>query len=305
LNGKRLAKVLIYPLEAGRLSFLMVFAILSSPYLLPYVFYPVAYGQELDNQCLPGQGIEPDSGQCVDLPGAATPQQPTQSQERHQQLLEQHQLQQQQVQQPTQTPPQQPTPQPLSVEINSNGVEGVAPATFDFGVSIAGGTEPYFYSWDFGDGSAGSDQPPVQHTFEEAGTYDVWVGVTDANNVEASSTVQVVVTPTPTPPQQPTPTPPQQPTPTPPQQPTPTPPQQPDVQDPNAGDSSFLPGFDFPEVTTTEPVVDMFPLIVLAAIVVIGGIALGKYSKNRNRGRRLRISPSAVVDIHTKGGTRE
>jgi hypothetical protein len=283
----------------------MVFAILSSPYLLPYVFYPVAYGQELDNQCLPGQGIEPDSGQCVDLPGAATPQQPTQSQERHQQLLEQHQLQQQQVQQPTQTPPQQPTPQPLSVEINSNGVEGVAPATFDFGVSIAGGTEPYFYSWDFGDGSAGSDQPPVQHTFEEAGTYDVWVGVTDANNVEASSTVQVVVTPTPTPPQQPTPTPPQQPTPTPPQQPTPTPPQQPDVQDPNAGDSSFLPGFDFPEVTTTEPVVDMFPLIVLAAIVVIGGIALGKYSKNRNRGRRLRISPSAVVDIHTKGGTRE
>jgi hypothetical protein len=49
----------------------------------------------------------------------------------------------------------------------------------------------------------------------------------------------------------------------------------------------------------------MLPLIVVASIVVIGGIALGKYSKNRNRGRRLRIPPSAVVDIYTKGGTRE
>jgi PKD domain len=234
--------VLIYPLEAECLSFLLFFAILSSPYLAS-VFYPVAYGQELDIQCPPGQGIEPDSGQCVELPGAATPQ---------------------------------PIPQPLSVEIISNSVEGVAPATFEFGVTIAGGTEPYTISWDFGDGSAGSDQPTVQHTFEEAGTYDVRVGVTDANNGEASSTVQVVVTP-----------------------------QQSDVQDPNAGDSNFQPGFDFPEVTTTEPVVDIFPLIVLAAIVVIGGIALGKYSKNRNRGRRLRISPSAAVDIHTKGGTRE
>jgi hypothetical protein len=273
--------VLIYPLEAGRLSFLMVFAILSSPYLLPYVFYPVAYGQELDNQCPSGQGIEPDSGQCVELPGAATPQ-PTQSQERHQQLLEQYQLQQQQGQQLPQTPQQQSTPQRLSVEIiPSGGTEGVAPATFGFGTSIIGGTGPYTYSWDFGDGTTASDQANTEHTFEADGTYDVWVGVTDVNNVQAYDIEQVVVTP---------------------QQSTP---EQPDVQDPNAGDSNFLPGFDLPEVTTTEPVVDIFPLIVIASIVVIGGIALGKYSKNRNRGRRLRISPSAVVDIHTKGGTRE
>jgi len=72
----------------------------------------------------------------------------------------------------------------------------------------------------------------------------------------------------------------------------------------NAGGSNFQP-FDPSAVTSPQPIAGMFPLIVLASIVVIGGIALGKYSKNRNRGRRIRIPPSAVVDIHTKGGTRE
>jgi HYR domain-containing protein len=70
-------------------------------------------------------------------------------------------------------------------------------------------------------------------------------------------------------------------------------------------DNSFQAQPDQVAGTLLEPIADMFPLIVLAAIVVIGGTALGKYSKNRNRGRRLRIPPSAVVDIHTKGGTRE
>jgi photosystem II reaction center protein PsbP len=73
---------------------------------------------------------------------------------------------------------------------------------------------------------------------------------------------------------------------------------------PNTGDSNFLP-FSLPAVTSSESIADMFPLIVVAAIVVIGGIALGKYSKNRNRGRRIRIPPSAVVDIHTKGALKE
>ena len=33
--------------------------------------------------------------------------------------------------------------QSLTVEIISNGTEGVAPATFEFEVDIRGGTEPY------------------------------------------------------------------------------------------------------------------------------------------------------------------
>jgi hypothetical protein len=63
--------------------------------------------------------------------------------------------------------------------------------------------------------------------------------------------------------------------------------------------------FNPPDLTSPEPVAAMLPLIVVASIVVIGGIALGKYSKNRGRGRRIRIPSSAVVDIHTKGGRNE
>ncbi len=57
--------------------------------------------------------------------------------------------------------------------------------------------------------------------------------------------------------------------------------------------------------SSPESGADILPLIVVASIIVIGGIAVGKHSKNKNRGRRLKIPPSAVVNIHTKGGTRE
>src|ERR687897_3214414 len=67
----------------------------------------------------------------------------------------------------------------LTVGIISNGTEGVAPATFEFQANLTGGTEPYTYSWDFGDGSEGSDEQTVLHTFEEAGTYNVTLAVTD------------------------------------------------------------------------------------------------------------------------------
>src|SRR5215207_2104575 len=48
--------------------------------------------------------------------------------------------------------------EPLRVEITSSDTEGqVAPATFDFEANVTGGTVPYTYSWDFGDGSVESD----------------------------------------------------------------------------------------------------------------------------------------------------
>ncbi len=50
------------------------------------------------------------------------------------------------------------TPPPLTaVEITSSDREGVAPATFDFEANVTGGTVPYTYSWDFGDGSVESE----------------------------------------------------------------------------------------------------------------------------------------------------
>jgi hypothetical protein len=80
-----------------------------------------------------------------------------------------------------------------TVEIVSNGMEGVAPATFQFSAHITGGTEPYTISWDFDDGSDGSDAESVEHTFEEAGTYNVAVTITDSAGETASDNVEITL----------------------------------------------------------------------------------------------------------------
>ena len=80
-----------------------------------------------------------------------------------------------------------------TVEIVSNGVEGEAPATFIFEADIVGGTEPYTISWDFGDGSEGSDEQSVEHTFDEAGTYNVALTVTDSDDETAFDSLEITV----------------------------------------------------------------------------------------------------------------
>jgi PKD repeat protein len=87
---------------------------------------------------------------------------------------------------------------PLTVDITSSDTEGggIAPATFDFRADVVGGTGPYTYSWDFDeDGSSeeGSDEQTVSHTFEEAGTYNVHLTVTDSSGQSASDSVGITV----------------------------------------------------------------------------------------------------------------
>jgi PKD repeat protein len=91
---------------------------------------------------------------------------------------------------------------PLIVEIISTNTEGgggeeeeaVAPATFEFEADVGGGTEPYTYSWDFDDESSEeSDEQTVSHTFEEAGSYDVSLTVTDSGSQSASDSVEITV----------------------------------------------------------------------------------------------------------------
>src|SRR5215208_2108468 len=84
--------------------------------------------------------------------------------------------------------------EPLTVEITSSDTEGVAPATFEFEATIAGGTGPYTISWNFDDGSEESDDDEtVDHTFDEADTYTVTVTVTDSTGRTVSDSILITV----------------------------------------------------------------------------------------------------------------
>jgi PKD repeat protein len=86
--------------------------------------------------------------------------------------------------------------EPLTVGITSDTEGGdIAPATFEFEANVIGGTGPYTYSWDFDDeeGNGEDDEQTVSHTFEEAGSYDVDLTVTDSGGQNASDSIEVTV----------------------------------------------------------------------------------------------------------------
>src|SRR5215210_4446202 len=89
----------------------------------------------------------------------------------------------------------EPAPPLTAVEITSSDTEGVAPATFDFEANITGGTVPYTYSWDFGDGSVESDDDDesIDHTFDVAGNYTVSATVTDSTGRTVSDSILITV----------------------------------------------------------------------------------------------------------------
>ena len=96
---------------------------------------------------------------------------------------------------PPPPPPEAATTVPLIVEITSSDTEGeVAPATFEFDADVTGGTEPYTYSWDFdGEGSEEIDDDETEHTFEEVGTYNVGLTVTDSGGRIGSDIMEITV----------------------------------------------------------------------------------------------------------------
>src|SRR5918997_1839329 len=100
----------------------------------------------------------------------------------------------------------EPPPPLTSVEIIPSGTVGIAPATFEFEANVTGGTEPYSYSWDFGDGSVeiDVDDETMEHTFDIAGTYNVDLTVIDSTGRSASDSILITVEPPP-PPSAPTP----------------------------------------------------------------------------------------------------
>ena len=63
-----------------------------------------------------------------------------------------------------------------------------------FRASVSGGTSPYTFNWNFGDGTTASGNP-VNHSFNMPGTYTVTVTVADANAQTATATSSVLVNP--------------------------------------------------------------------------------------------------------------
>ena len=96
---------------------------------------------------------------------------------------------------------------PLAATASGNPTSGQVPLTTNFSATASGGTPPYKYSWNFGDGSAASTVQNPGHTYNAAGTYTATLTVTDSSSPAKTATATVSVTASPiagTPPDAPT-----------------------------------------------------------------------------------------------------
>jgi len=96
---------------------------------------------------------------------------------------------------------------PLTATASAVPTSGQVPLNVAFTGSAAGGTPPYSYSWNFGDGSAASTAQNPSHTYNTAGTYTATLTVTDSSSPAQTATSNVTITASPiagTPPGPPT-----------------------------------------------------------------------------------------------------
>ena len=79
---------------------------------------------------------------------------------------------------------------PLRAEINAAPFSGWIPLTVSFSSVPSGGTDPYSFSWDFGDGNSSSAQNPT-HTFTSPGNYTVTFILTDIHGGQDTDTLNI------------------------------------------------------------------------------------------------------------------
>src|SRR5260370_19323744 len=68
---------------------------------------------------------------------------------------------------------------PLTASAGASPTTGNAPLGVSFTGAATGGTAPYSYGWNFGDGSAASTVQNPSHTYNTARTYTATLTVTD------------------------------------------------------------------------------------------------------------------------------
>ncbi len=81
----------------------------------------------------------------------------------------------------------------MSVEISSNSTTGDSSSSFRLRATVTGGEGPYSYLWDFDDGDESSGRT-VTHSFDEPGTFNVTVVVTDDTDRQATGSIEIEIT---------------------------------------------------------------------------------------------------------------
>ncbi len=85
---------------------------------------------------------------------------------------------------------------PLAASASAVPTSGQVPLMVGFTGTATGGSPPYSYSWNFGDGSTSTTQNP-SHTYTAAGTYTATLTVTDSSTPAKTATSGVTVTASP------------------------------------------------------------------------------------------------------------
>jgi PKD repeat protein len=83
-------------------------------------------------------------------------------------------------------------PTPLAANAGAP-VSGYTGKSLNFAASVSGGTTPYKYSWDFGDGGTASTAI-ASHVYAGAGTYQVTLTITDASGSVAKANTTATIT---------------------------------------------------------------------------------------------------------------
>jgi PKD repeat protein len=81
----------------------------------------------------------------------------------------------------------------LQANADATPTSGSVPLAVSFTGSAYGGTSPYSYSWQFGDGSSSSAQNPT-HTYTQAGQFSAVLSVTDNENNQDTFSINIQVT---------------------------------------------------------------------------------------------------------------